>query len=1270
MHTNRRARPDRQNAAVMRRAETEQPRVHSAARRRPDLHSPERERDVSLCRESRSGLTHSPLLPRSPGFVHGERRPSLYQGRNKLAIRVNREAPAGQPLPARPAKAHHVPCRAIRQARDLARERRSIPPELSVTNYVWKSKSTFARSGVQPTHIGQSVIEDAAKITKPSGAAGLESEIHSPDSDSDNLGDSVVGAESPGAKARREKKKKMLWATQFEEPARFRSKFRQPRGWQTKRYQINVRTSNHVKCMIASSEAEFRSASPYLGAPRLLDSYVKIEPYVEMMDKLAINKEQCPNHSLSRVSSLASSVSLSEHADSADLSYGFIRPVSPEQPRLKPLSPIGRELTAKEVLGGALQGHVDLRRDGELEYIGAVDQLGRRSPVAEFGLDRLFRSTKKQYTGPEFEGMNDMSLRLWAKENGYEVQGPEADAKPSVLEVGTDGQEEMKAKSPLVWPPRPFAIFNRSDRKDIQALVIDKSPDRPVSKPESAPHCLGLKWIPSLTRPLDGEELTNPKLADALRHKTEFTQQEWASFGVHGLCVDDFIVGHDSHSDTECFFTPAIPSLQLNLHPDSNDLHETSCNDVSFDMVHDESVPVMHTGSLPRSSRSRRDDNPIQEETEDDVANQMTPREEELEDTQAGDIDDDWEDELVDDEYVKFVPDKPLSFAVSPVTSPEREEKRVLQKVMLVVNWWQHPGQAIPGSTVPPGASSFMMKQRARRNLVVDDDEPAELDTEPIKRRARVVIHTETILPADECDWLPEQFLDRKRSRALSLISVEDIQKMEAELNKFQPGQRHPDNTETEPRPEEETAMLKHWNRISRLLDSAVITCPETMRVHLVRCNLQSMMQHYKLEGLRAALQILDGGPSVFFNHTLPNIIARAQMIQGLLHSSEGALPSMRKGGPSKFEIPRVLVASILCNMFLCTLPNNDFAFAELLCSNQGFQIAKLCCFLNYFARISQLQLSEPKGNLIFVRSSIPCQFKWKKVQQKMSNLRLRNDFRVYDEDLSTHVPVLPAFKTVGGGLLFRRCTPEETHICNRPELSVAMMVAPPLGQLEALHIRGAERFNITEKEGLHLEFKGNVNDPLARLETDEDGTTVGSIFAAVDAFKFPDLNDQAIQKQISTEWIQFDLDKAFVAFRNTEENGLGKFQAVSCGAWGLGPPYRGEAEVKVCRNFVRQLRSICICPEIFGCHFFRSLTILAWHRYSFCGWQLRPLKRTSTFSATVYSTWLSNVTSNCSQMPPQKMSVSTFIVFIFAARKINTCTACTHKPANAVIVA
>jgi hypothetical protein len=55
------------------------------------------------------------------------------------------------------------------------------------------------------------------------------------------------------------------------------------------------------------------------------------------------------------------------------------------------------------------------------------------------------------------------------------------------------------------------------------------------------------------------EILANPRLAEALMHKTEFTKQEWEAFGVHGLRMHHFVKSGDT------FFQPAGTEVQADV---------------------------------------------------------------------------------------------------------------------------------------------------------------------------------------------------------------------------------------------------------------------------------------------------------------------------------------------------------------------------------------------------------------------------------------------------------------------------------------------------------------------------------------------------------------------------------------------------------------------------------------------------------------------------------------------------------------------------------
>ena len=59
---------------------------------------------------------------------------------------------------------------------------------------------------------------------------------------------------------------------------------------------------------------------------------------------------------------------------------------------------------------------------------------------------------------------------------------------------------------------------------------------------------LGLKWRRvGPTKPSTGQNLTNDELSQALQSNATFTQEEWATFGITDLRVDDCIKSGDSY---------------------------------------------------------------------------------------------------------------------------------------------------------------------------------------------------------------------------------------------------------------------------------------------------------------------------------------------------------------------------------------------------------------------------------------------------------------------------------------------------------------------------------------------------------------------------------------------------------------------------------------------------------------------------------------------------------------------------------------------------
>ena len=78
----------------------------------------------------------------------------------------------------------------------------------------------------------------------------------------------------------------------------------------------------------------------------------------------------------------------------------------------------------------------------------------------------------------------------------------------------------------------------------------------------------GLMWENvGTTQPAKGQELINTRLEDALKHQTEFQEEEWAEFGIKNLRKDHFILSGG------LFFQPTVHAgglLPLRMQPKSD----------------------------------------------------------------------------------------------------------------------------------------------------------------------------------------------------------------------------------------------------------------------------------------------------------------------------------------------------------------------------------------------------------------------------------------------------------------------------------------------------------------------------------------------------------------------------------------------------------------------------------------------------------------------------------------------------------------------------
>lgn len=152
-------------------------------------------------------------------------------------------------------------------------------------------------------------------------------------------------------------------------------------------------------------------------------------------------------------------------------------------------------------------------------------------------------------------------------------------------------------------------------------------------------------------------------------------------------------------------------------------------------------------------------------------------------------------------------------------------------------------------------------------------------------------------------------------------------------------------------------------------------------------------------------------------------------------------------------------------------------------------EVAKLRCFLNYFARI---QSEEPQGMLYIRRVAL-------REDRKLPDARLTPltvDDRAPIEDAQGCLQADFANKYIGGGVLFGGCVQEEIRFAINPECCVSMALCEVMLPHESIRITGAERFSNYEGYGRSLKFTGNHVDDTPR---DAHGTVCTAI-TAIDA--------------------------------------------------------------------------------------------------------------------------------------------------------------------------
>lgn len=288
-----------------------------------------------------------------------------------------------------------------------------------------------------------------------------------------------------------------------------------------------------------------------------------------------------------------------------------------------------------------------------------------------------------------------------------------------------------------------------------------------------------------------------------------------------------------------------------------------------------------------------------------------------------------------------------------------------------------------------------------------------------------------------------------------------------------------------------------------------------------------------------------------FFSRILPTIIDRALAMTGFFPN--GRLPNMKRKAEGRMVISRAQTASVLANMFLCSLPSNDFSLGAVHTSHQGYQIAKIHFFINYFDRISHLSTNEPPGNIEVYKSLHDSHLDWLRCRRPLLPLTV-NFGRAVDEEKT--LQVMPSHSNIGGGMLYRGRGEEEIRILLYPEVCIAMFVCGVIDDNESVLVRGAERFSAFEDDdGFSLKFSGSYKD---KSERDADATLKSNILL-VDASKWERTTELAEQLEVAN--MDRDLNKILRGF--TDEADSSSPGPITTTNWGCDRRFNGARDVR-----------------------------------------------------------------------------------------------------------
>lgn len=262
------------------------------------------------------------------------------------------------------------------------------------------------------------------------------------------------------------------------------------------------------------------------------------------------------------------------------------------------------------------------------------------------------------------------------------------------------------------------------------------------------------------------------------------------------------------------------------------------------------------------------------------------------------------------------------------------------------------------------------------------------------------------------------------------------------------------------------------------------------------------------------------------------------------------APPSPHAAGVSATtRITRAEAAACVARMLLGDLPvgPHDMPVVDagrLLATTAPQELAKLRCILAYFDRIAD---APPRGTLEIQRIA-GASHAWEQDASPLRALEVHDTGAIEDAEGCVQVDFANAY--LGGGVLTGGCVQEEILFAISPELLAALVVSPRMGPLEAIVLRGSERFATTRGYAASLRYVDAFDDPCAR---GPDGTPDVAV-CAIDAI---DYRGAGVASQYSEPAIRRELDKARIGF--TRDAAV---RPIASGNWGCGV-FRGDPAQK-----------------------------------------------------------------------------------------------------------